>query len=423
VTYLGPSLRRTRRRSRPWVRFAAALAVSLIVNAALLRAVRVDGIAGKGKGGPVQRPVALAPLTSSQWEANRRAEQPPPTPTQPPSVAAVPPPPPPPPPSKPKGQVVDVAPSKDSTPPQDSRFLAEHDSTVKKETRSRHAHGGYQNTLATPTDSNPPRPTPVGERERALAAGEGGREGVNAPGGKEAPKALQPPGGTPRVPDQERRERLALAPDPRGDLRLRGERQEVRGIAGAPSPGEAPVARAPEQPTGDEGKPGVPGKAGPLSQLQLRPSASSYDRLAGGPAPDKLDDVEEGEGTFLNTKSWKYASYINRIAQAVHPFWDPNRAWHARDPNGTRFTPRDYSTLVVVKLDDHGSLKQAVVERSSGLDFLDSIAVQAFQRAQPFVNPPRGMADERGEIVFAFGFTFEASLGLDRIFRRPAPSP
>jgi len=419
LTYLGPSLRRARRRSRPWIRFAGAVAVSLLANAALLRAIHVGGISGAVKGGPVQRPVALAPLSASQWEANRRAApaQPSPPAAQPSALAVVPPPPPPPP-NRVKGQVVDVAPSKDPTPPKESRFLAEHDSTVQKETRSKHARGGYENTLATPTDPKPSRPTPIEERERGLAAGEGGREGVKAPGAQ----APEPAPGPARLPDQPAHERLALAPDPSGDVRAHGEQQEVRGNAGAPSLGDAQAARAPERPAGDEGRAGLPGKAGPLSQLQLRPSASTYDRLAGGPAPDKLDAVEEGEGTFLNTKSWKYAGYINRIKQAVQPFWDPNKAWHARDPSGTRFTARDYSTLVVVKLDDHGSLKEAVVERSSGLDFLDSVAVQAFYRAQPFVNPPRGLADERGEIVFAFGFTFEASLGLDRIFRGAIPT-
>ncbi|HEX9290338.1 MAG TPA: TonB C-terminal domain-containing protein [Anaeromyxobacteraceae bacterium] len=423
MTSLGPSLRRARRRSRPWIRFAGALAVSLLVNAALLRAVHVGGISGPAKGGPVQRPVALAPLSPSQWEANRWAAPAQPTPpAAPPPTAALVPPPPPPPPNRMKGQVVDVAPSKDATPPKESRFLAEHDSTVEKETRSKHARGGYENTLPTPSDPKPSRPTPIWERERGLEAGEGGREGVKAPGARPLAKPPEAAAGRAPLPDQPARERLALAPDASGDVRAHGEQQEVRGNAGAPSLGDAQAARAPENPTGDEGRAALPGKAGPLSQLQLRPSASTYDRLAGGPAPDRLENVEEGEGTFLNTKSWKYAGYINRIKQAVQPFWDPNKAWQSRDPGGTRFTARDYSTLVVVKLDDRGSLKEAVVEKSSGLEFLDSVAVQAFYRAQPFVNPPRGLADERGEIVFAFGFTFEASLGLDRIFRGAIPT-
>ena len=42
--------------------------------------------------------------------------------------------------------------------------------------------------------------------------------------------------------------------------------------------------------------------------------------------------------------------------------------------------------------------------RSSGLDFLDQTAIDAFKRAQPFPDPPGSLADEHGVIPFTFGF-------------------
>ncbi len=353
---------------------------------------------------PSQAPwsVVLAPLTPAEWDANRRAS-PAPAGSQPPVAALAQPRPP----NKVKGQIVDVEPSKNAATPKESRFVAEQDSTVEKETRSRYARPGYENTFARPSEPRTLPRAPPAERGRARA-GEAGSEGVRAPGVR--PREAGPK----RITDQANREKLALRLEPRGDLRLRDPLQGIRGNDSPLSLGAGTGL------PGEQGRRGAPGKEGPLG-VQLRPSAASYDRLAGGPAPDKLDGVEEGEGTFLNTRGWKYASYFNRISQTVREQWDPNKAMRARDPSGARFGTHDWFTLLVVKLDDRGSLKEVVVQRSSGLDFLDNSAVQALQRAQPFVNPPRGLADEHGEIVFSYGFTLEGSLGLERIFRRGPP--
>jgi TonB family protein len=51
-------------------------------------------------------------------------------------------------------------------------------------------------------------------------------------------------------------------------------------------------------------------------------------------------------------------------------------------------------------------LKNVSVTRSSGVEFLDKEACEAFQRAQPFPNPPKQLIKD-GEISFAFGFHVE----------------
>jgi TonB family protein len=130
--------------------------------------------------------------------------------------------------------------------------------------------------------------------------------------------------------------------------------------------------------------------------------------------------VEEGEGTYLNTREWKYASYFNRIKQAVATQWHPDSTLQLRDPTGQRFAYKDRITVLAVTLDSAGSLKNVQVQRSSGVDFLDLTAVDAFRKAQPFANPPRGIANDRGEIGFMFGFYLEVGSGL-QIFRGPTP--
>ena len=414
MSYLGPSLRRARKRPHRWGQVAAAIAIALLVNAVALQVIHVDSIVGPQRVQGRPRSVSLAPLSGAEWEANRRLTQPTPrTGTARPATPT----PPPLPPNKVKGQVVDVAPSKNTTPPKDSRFVAEQNSTVEKETRSRYARPGYENTLPKPSDPHAGKQAEPARGGR-VAAGESGRDAARSPGGGEAG---QPPktAGSPPAPGQASRDRLALRSDSRGDLRPLDPRRGVQA-----EPGSQPVLTPPGggPGSGEAGQKPATGAGGDglSGPIQLRPSAASYERLAGGPAPDRLDGVEEGEGTYLNTREWKYASYFNRIKQAVATQWDPNTALVKRDPTGERYAYKDRLTVLTVTLDNRGSLKDVHVQRSSGVDFLDSTAMEAFRRAQPFVNPPGGLANEHGEIAFVFGFYLEVGSGL-HIFRGAAP--
>jgi len=385
MTHLGPSLRRRRRPSRSWQRVAAGLLVSLLVNALVLRLVHVDFIGIQGARDDV-RPVALAPLSASEWAANRQVA--PARPARPPVVPPIVVAPKAPEPAKFPGQVVDVAPSGNEQAPKDSRFVSERNNTVEKETISRYRKPGFKNTLPRPAQDDPgasPFEKPVAQ-ERGGDTRKPGAPGQ--PGPKPEPRASQ--------------EKLALAVAPEGSMGMRDDRRR---------PVEAP---------GEAGQGGEGGSGAKASKPVLAPSAAFYDKLTGGPAPDHVEDVDVGESTFLNTREWKYAGYFNRIKQAVATTWDPNTALRARDPTGERFAYKDRTTFVAVTLNDEGSLTEVRVARTSGVDFLDQTALEAFRKAQPFVNPPRGLADSHGEIRFTFGFYLEVGSPGFRLFRGPA---
>ena len=399
MSHLGPSLRRARRANRTWPRVAVAVLVSLVLNVLL---VRYAGVGVVLRPPTVERSVELSPLSASQWNANRAVASSPgarPNPATPVPV-------PPPPAVDPRGQVVDLGKPKDSTPPKDARFLAEHDSSVDKETISRNRKPGYASTQPVPTQPKPGEKTPEQGPAKPTPPPGGGRPAQGVAQGTTRPQ--ETPARRPAPPKDER---LALKLGQFGGVAVpREDRPPV-----APSP-------APEHPRGDPSAPdaggngSAGGKPGGLDRSKLQPSASTYERLAGGPAPDHVTGVDEGEGTYLNAREWKYASYFNRIKQAVSNTWDPNRALGLRDPDGKRFAYRDRYTVLTVKLDDAGSLKDVEVVKSSGVDFLDEVAMDAFKRAQPFVNPPRGLADGHGEITFNFGFYLEVNGGF-RMFR------
>jgi TonB family protein len=398
VTYLGPSLRRRRRPARPWSRATVAIVASLLVNGAAFLWAMDSGIVGPISAGP-RRAVTVAPLTARDWERNRSVDPREQPAVRPPSVALAPAPtpPPPPPPKKDEdklsGQIVDAAPSKDSTRPKDSKYLSDHDSTVAKETRSRHQRPGYQNPLSKPAGPDAGDSVTVLERDRAAKGGEAGREGVMKPGAP--PRPAERP-AKPALPGQSPREQLALKLDPHGMVRPQEARPGLPPVPGTPGAEQPPAAS--DLPEGEAGEQKVPGRAGPKA-LALMPTAKDYERIFGGPAPDKLDGVEEGEETWLNTRDFKYSSFYLRIYRAVQQQWDPSGPLRSRDPYGQRYSQKEWVTGVTVRLDEQGAVKQVTVVRSSGLEFLDNAAVQAFMKAQPFVNPPAALVDSRREIV------------------------
>ncbi|MCB9728192.1 MAG: TonB C-terminal domain-containing protein [Deltaproteobacteria bacterium] len=129
---------------------------------------------------------------------------------------------------------------------------------------------------------------------------------------------------------------------------------------------------------------------------------------------DYLPDVEErGQSTLLNANRYKYSDFFYRVKEALRRHWQPNRVYQMRDPLGRVYGVKDRYTELRVTLDDEGRLVKLVTTTHSGLDFMDDEARAAFQRAQPFPNPPRGLVRD-GEINFQFGFYFEISSGKQR---------
>ena len=165
MTHLGPSLRRAKVRERPGRRLAVAALASILLNALLLLVLARAGAFTMPKE---SARVTLAPLSSKQWAANRAIGPGAALPARPPAAAPKPAAPAAPPPeASHHGQVVDVAPSQDSTPPKNSRFLSDRDNTVAKETRSRYARPGYERTLPVPqAPGAQSAPTPGEERRR-----------------------------------------------------------------------------------------------------------------------------------------------------------------------------------------------------------------------------------------------------------------
>jgi len=382
VSYLGPSLRRARRRPSAGRRAALAVVVSLALNFLLVRSLDLSWLTPEAR-----REVNLSAIGAREWEANRMVVPPPARPAPLPAAPARPEPDP----STAGKQVVDIGGPDDDAPKPapggpEARYLAQRDSRVEKETRSRHA--GLFGASA-------PRP---------VLAPQSGARG--------SPDARPDPSRGRR--EQRARRELAMNLPATGGLSLPRPEPGVEGDRDGdadrpPAPGTA----------GPQGRPDADGKG---RKLDLQPRAALLEQMAAGPAADHLPDVEEGEGTFLNTNQWKYAGYFNRIGQQLQIQWrsEGQAQVEARDPTGQRFLYKDRFVVMDVTLDDHGAVRGVRVVRSTGIDFLDRVAVDMFKRAEVFANPPAGIIDPSGRINLTYGINFVGVSPSVGLLRRPS---
>jgi TonB family protein len=294
------------------------------------------------------------------------------------------------------GQVVDIPPSPDDTPPEDAKYLSEYNTRTERETRSRHQARLYENAMNERTTAKRAKLADPKPSERQATALEVGPETKRKPTEKKQGSQAT----VFELPSVKPREQLALKLDPEfGRLKNQAQRQSLKGNSKRLKLAIGKDDKLSEQGTAPKRAPRI---------AELVPNVGVLARLSGDPSNDHLEDLEEGEGTFLNSREFKYASFFNRMKRGVSQHWDPLTEYRRRDPTGNIYGYRSRVTVLSVTLAPDGSLKNVEVKESSGIDFLDREAVSAFKRAQPFPNPPRGLIQE-GIIEFPFGFHVDFS--------------
>lgn len=391
------------KRRRRWLGPLIALALALVVHLGIVGLMVFAALMGWTGGAPhlpSNKPVTLRAISADDWAKNRGKDAPADdgpqrqfakqdSPKKDEKKK---------PDDLPKGQIVDVAPGNNEVDP-NAKYIAETNNKAQKETRAKEQTAFYRNAM--PQRTAPQRIEGNGSDVAAKAQ----RSGNDGLGDDDRPLRDKPAKLAFEVPDVKRQQEVALkAPSEDGPgiaVANRGEAEEMKGNStrlnlspGTPSP------------DGDEAS---AGRAGQPGVLNLLPSPAVLDKITGAAANDHLQDVDEGDGTFLSTREWKYASFFNRVKQSVGQQWNPSQQLRLRDPTGNVYGGRDRYTLLAITLDQNGHLKDAYVEKSSGLDFLDLEAIKAFERAQPFPNPPAGILASDSTVRFQFGFFLEMS--------------
>lgn len=128
-------------------------------------------------------------------------------------------------------------------------------------------------------------------------------------------------------------------------------------------------------------------------------------------ATDRLKDVDQSLMTQLNTREYKYYGYYTRIRTQLNQWWQPK----VREKvslllnKGRRIaSDENKNTKVIIVLNDVGNLVGVQVLSVSGVKELDDAAVEAFRRAAPFPNPPKGLVEADGTIKIRWDFIVES---------------
>lgn len=121
---------------------------------------------------------------------------------------------------------------------------------------------------------------------------------------------------------------------------------------------------------------------------------------------DFIDDIPLGDFTKLNTVKYKYYGFYHRIRQKLEQFWgstikDKSKELYKKDR--ALLGGKNHITSLKVYLDNKGRIIKVNLQGSSGVKELDDAAIESFNRAGPFPNPPQGMLNE-GVAKIEWGF-------------------
>ena len=125
---------------------------------------------------------------------------------------------------------------------------------------------------------------------------------------------------------------------------------------------------------------------------------------------DFIEDIPLGKMTRLNTVEYKYYGFYHRIKQKLEQYWGHSLRQKAEKlwKSGRRFpASNNRITNLVVTINHKGIIVDITIRSTSGIRELDEAAVESFNRAGPFPNPPKGMI-KNGLAQIEWGFVIKS---------------
>ncbi len=125
---------------------------------------------------------------------------------------------------------------------------------------------------------------------------------------------------------------------------------------------------------------------------------------------DYLAELPPGDLTNLNTVEYKYYGFYYRIKQKLEQFWGRSLYEKASQlaKNGRRVpASQDLITALQITLDEKGNIIGINILGSSGIKELDDAAIESFNEAGPFPNPPKDLIVD-GKVTLEWGFVVKS---------------
>lgn len=113
-----------------------------------------------------------------------------------------------------------------------------------------------------------------------------------------------------------------------------------------------------------------------------------------GQSNDYLEDIPLGDFTKLNTQEFEFYGFYHRIREKLEQFWGRNiqdQADKIMKSGRSIASDTNHITSLVIQLNNRGEIVKVNVNSTSGIRELDSAAIETFNQAGPFPNPPKKM--------------------------------
>jgi len=125
--------------------------------------------------------------------------------------------------------------------------------------------------------------------------------------------------------------------------------------------------------------------------------ASSFDSLS--------KDIPLGDFNKVNTQEHIYFSFYERIKKRLEVYWGENIQSTVDKfyVGGRSIASVKKITALEVTMDDNGEIVHISLKTTSGYKELDSAAIDAFNKAGPFPNPPKQLV-KNGKAKIKWGF-------------------
>jgi TonB family protein len=125
---------------------------------------------------------------------------------------------------------------------------------------------------------------------------------------------------------------------------------------------------------------------------------------------DFIPDIPLGDITQLNTIEFKHYGFYHRIRQRLEQFWGRSIQEKAQELSKMGRAPAARDNLITslqITLDYRGEIVAIKVLGSSGIKELDEAAIESFNHAGPFPNPPKELI-VNGRVTLEWGFVIKS---------------
>jgi TonB family protein len=125
---------------------------------------------------------------------------------------------------------------------------------------------------------------------------------------------------------------------------------------------------------------------------------------------DYVEEVALGDFTHLNTVEYKHYGFFHRIRQKLEQFWGRSiqEKAHTLFRSGRRMPANeDLITSLQITLNPKGEIIGVKILGTSGVKELDDAAIESFNQAGPFPNPPQDLL-VNGKATIEWGFVVKS---------------